>query len=403
MPPEVQITSDSDLDAVLEEFKAKQPRRHSTGPKYNCSIGGCDATFKRLDHLDRHEYHHTGIKRHACNYEGCMKSYTIVTHLKRHLRSTHERPEAPQKIIKCSLPECSKMFTSDSNMQRHVREAHECPREYACTHCTAKFRQKMKLRRHEITQHTQEYPYRCEKCSRGFYQQWQQESHQRSCKLYDCPQCELKFNKWSLYTKHCREALHGRERHKCEHCERSYVKPDDLRAHIAAKHPAENESTFPCTEPDCNRSYTYERNLRQHILTAHSGRRFECLAVGCQRCFSSAQNLSKHLLREHTAKERLPATLKPPSPCPDLSPHPVAKLSRKRRRDAGQTARSHLSKLAGLVLDKNVDKEVRQREPLALTSVSKELQKQQYPIDDMEMEELLTRTLQDDNHPKCAA
>lgn len=61
MPGDLQITSDSDLDVVLEEFKKKHVRRDSTGPKYNCSIPGCDATFKRLDHLDRHEFHHTGI------------------------------------------------------------------------------------------------------------------------------------------------------------------------------------------------------------------------------------------------------------------------------------------------------------------------------------------------------
>lgn len=61
MPPGLQITSDSDLDVVLEDFRIKQARRDSTGPKYSCSISGCDASFKRLDQLDRHEYHHTGI------------------------------------------------------------------------------------------------------------------------------------------------------------------------------------------------------------------------------------------------------------------------------------------------------------------------------------------------------
>lgn len=62
MPPGTQITSDSDLDNILEEFKHLQERRNSCGnAKYTCSIGKCEATFKRLDQLDRHEYHHTGI------------------------------------------------------------------------------------------------------------------------------------------------------------------------------------------------------------------------------------------------------------------------------------------------------------------------------------------------------
>ncbi|KAH8397747.1 hypothetical protein KR222_000456, partial [Zaprionus bogoriensis] len=389
MPPELQITSDSDLDVVLDEFKVRHVRRDSTGPKYNCSIAGCDATFKRLDHLDRHEFHHTGIKKHSCTYEGCDKSYSIVTHLKRHVRSTHERPEAPQKTVRCTLPECGKLFTSASNMQRHVREAHEAPREYACTHCAAKFRQKLKLRRHEITQHTQEYPYRCAKCARGFYQQWQQESHQRSCKLYACTQCPLQFDKWTLFTKHCRETLHGRERHKCQHCERVYDKPGDLNQHLAAKHAATSEPAFACSEPGCTRSYTYERNLRQHQRTAHSGKRFECLAAGCGSCFSSAQNLSKHLLRDHKPKagQRLAAS-KQRTPTPPVAAKRGGKLVvRKRRRDAGQPARSRLAKLACLTLDKHVDREVRLRKPQALTSVAKRVQDEQLEEEQQQMEE----------------
>ncbi|XP_017850233.1 transcription factor IIIA isoform X1 [Drosophila busckii] len=397
MPPDNQITSDSDLDLVLEEFKLRQTRRDSTGPKYRCSIAGCTESFKRLDHLDRHEYHHTGIKKHACSYDGCDKVYTILTHLKRHLRSTHERPGdgAPQKTVKCQLEECSKMFTSACNMQRHMREAHEAPREYACTHCEAKFRQKMKLRRHEITQHTQAYPYRCKKCARGFYQQWQQESHQRSCKLYSCPACELQFDKWTLYTKHCRETLHGRERHKCKQCERSYDKPSDLSKHVLAKHSADEKAAFTCSEPDCGRSYAYERNLRQHMLTTHSGMRFECQAVNCDRCFSSAQNLSKHLLRDHTAKERKSKSKSPSATAAAVKEksnlRESTKLTRKRRRDAGKPVRSHLSKLACLVLEKDVDKELRLRQPLALTTVAQELEAE---LDDSVMEELLTATLE---------
>lgn len=62
MPPGTQIASDSDMETALEEFKQRQGRRNSIGSaKYACSMPKCEATFKRLDQLDRHEYHHTGI------------------------------------------------------------------------------------------------------------------------------------------------------------------------------------------------------------------------------------------------------------------------------------------------------------------------------------------------------
>lgn len=73
-------------------------------------------------------------------------------------------------------------------------------------------------------------------------------------------------------------------------------------------------------------------------------------------------------------------------------------MVRKRRRDAGQPARSRLAKLACLTLDKRVDKEVRQRKALALTSVAKEVHNEQLELEkpqDAVIEELLEQTLQD--------
>lgn len=61
MSPGSKANSDSDLESVISFQDATQPRRNSTGPKYVCSIEGCGENFKRLDHLDRHEFHHTGI------------------------------------------------------------------------------------------------------------------------------------------------------------------------------------------------------------------------------------------------------------------------------------------------------------------------------------------------------
>nr|XP_016923825.1 zinc finger protein 184 [Drosophila suzukii] len=385
MTPGTQITSDSDMDTVLEEFKQRHERRNSIGSaKYSCSVPECGATFKRLDQLDRHEYHHTGIKKHACAYEGCDKTYSIVTHLKRHLRSTHERPDATvKKTVKCALEECSKMFISVSNMTRHMRETHESPRVYPCSHCSAKFSQKLKLKRHEIREHTQEYPFTCSKCSRGFYQEWQCQSHEPSCKQYECPGCPKKFDKWSLYTKHCRDTLHGKNRHKCDRCECAFDKPSDLKQHIEVKHKEakkqEEETSFTCTEEGCGKSYSYLRNLRQHMLTAHSGRRFECQTVDCGRCFSSAQNLAKHLLRDH----------KDGKVKKDKKPKATESNPRKRRRDAGRSKHSQLSKLACLQLDKEEEEAVREREPLALEKVTQSLQ-------DDPVEELLAQTLQDE-------
>ncbi|XP_037938489.1 zinc finger protein 117 [Teleopsis dalmanni] len=377
MPPDTQATSDSDLESIIsiKEIKSKS-RRNSTGPKYFCSISNCGASFKRLDQLDRHEYHHTGVKKHACSYEGCNKTYSIVTHLKRHLRTTHERIKPAEKNVNCTIENCDKVFYSVCNMQRHIREVHENPKIYKCTYCGEKFTQKLKMRRHEIIKHTGEYPHNCSKCSKGFYQKWQYESHISICKIYPCTDCEETFDKWSLYTKHCKQTLHGRLRYKCEHCPSTYNKPSELKAHVAAKHLTdEQQITYKCTQEGCTRFYIYERNLKQHMLTAHNGRRFACTVENCYRVFRSSQNLTKHNQKgDHTNTNIKKVNKK-------------SKTARKKRKDKGQSLISNLTKLSAIVVDKKLDKLLRAREDDALSAVAEEMIKQtEEDITDIETE-----------------
>uniref|UniRef100_W8BG71 Transcription factor IIIA n=1 Tax=Ceratitis capitata TaxID=7213 RepID=W8BG71_CERCA len=369
MTPGSQINSDSDLESVISFKNATKTRRESTGPKYFCSIEGCGKSFKRQDQMDRHEYQHTGIKKHYCVYEDCDKVYSILTHLKRHIRTTHERVGPPEKKIPCQIPGCLKMFQTNTNMQRHIREVHDNPKIYPCSYCSEKFTQKLKMRRHEIQKHTGKYPYTCEKCSRGFYQQWQHDSHVPTCKLYICLDCDSKFDKWTNYIKHCKEKQHGRKYYQCEHCERVYAKPSELKKHIAAKHMDEElKMVFKCEI--CERSYTYERNLKQHINVAHNGKRFECRIEGCERVFSSSQNLAKHLERDQCAM----ATEKRES---NAKKRKKSSGSRKKRKDAGQSIMSSLSKLSGITVDRNLDKLLREREETALDIAGRLLAKDQ--------------------------
>ncbi|XP_023294026.2 transcription factor IIIA [Lucilia cuprina] len=371
MPPGGPVTSDSDMESVLSlQIEIPRVRRNSVGPKYYCSVEGCGQSFKRLDHLDRHEYKHTGIKKHACHYENCTKTYSIVTHLKRHIRSTHERqPEEVIKNVPCEVDTCDKLFTSISNMQRHIREVHENPKVYQCQFCEEKFTQKLKMRRHEISKHTGIYPYNCDKCSRGFYQKWQWEKHEETCKIYPCSNCDETFDKWTLFLKHCKETQHSRKYYKCEYCERAYVKPGELQKHVAAKHLEDENScagAYKCSYEGCQKSYAYERNLRQHIATTHEGKKFKCSKEDCDKEFSSSQNLQKHLKRDHcpemAAKQKEQATNSNKTT-----------LKRKQRKDAGMPKVSHLAQLSGITVDKDLNKRLKSRDFEALEEVKKQL------------------------------
>lgn len=187
----------------------------------------------------------------------------------------------------------------------------------------------------------------------------------------------MKFDKWTKYLKHCKEKQHGRKYYQCEQCERVYGKPSELQKHIAAKHmDEEKKMNFKC--PSCGRSYAYERNLKQHIRIAHGGKRFECEVPGCERVFSSGQNLAKHLERDHSA------SVENKSVVPKENKKRNIKGTRKKRKDAGHSIMSNLSKFSGIAVDKNFDKLLREREDLALDIAGDLLTKEQSESEESE-------------------
>lgn len=167
--------------------------------------------------------------------------------------------------------------------------------------------------------------------------------------------------------KHCKEKQHGRKYYKCEECPQFFGKPGELRRHIDNKHVVDEQKlVYKCTAEGCTRFYAYERNLKQHQLTAHSGKRFECTVTDCKRLFSSSQNLQNHMKREHdggTSSCLITTKVKPETV-----------KQRKKRKDAGQAVMSKLAKLSGLVVDKTTDKLLRTREKLTLDNVQMILQ-----------------------------
>lgn len=305
-------------------------------------------------------------------------------------------------MIKCEWTEigedgeiessCQKLFTNATNMLRHIREVHEKPKTYKCTHCEMSFRHKLKLKRHEIQQHTLLHPFSCSTCKRGFYQKWQLEKHScRTAKCYCCTQCEMKFEKWSLYIKHCKELQHGRKYHECEYCKQKYSRPSELEFHIKLKHSIEQAKDdtnnngiiiFSCPYENCTKAYSYEKNLKQHIKSIHEGKRYQCSHQDCKREFTSIQNLHKHFQRDHhdlLNGEKMDKcsennNIKKQDPVNKKSLKCKSKeKKRKKRKDAGISKISTLVTLSGLSVSKEMNEQIRCRESEALEQVTESL------------------------------
>ncbi|XP_055911794.1 zinc finger protein 501 [Eupeodes corollae] len=336
MRPEHKYTSDSDLESV---FSNAEPSASSAeaSEKYVCSFG-CGQKFKRMIQLDRHEYKHSGVRKHACFYEGCSKTYTNTQHLKRHIKTFHEK--SPQmKNIKCSFDFCDKMFVSNENMEKHIREVHENAKVYRCLHCDEKFTQRIKLRRHEV-KHTGVYPFNCSKCSKGFVQEYFLTRHVCT-KIHKCDRCEATFEKWSALLAHRKEFNHPML-YKCEQCLKEFKSKFFLEEHKNSH--ADDKEVFKCTYEDCTRFYTYKRNLLQHIRTAHEGKKIPCTFEDCAAIFSDKRALDNHIKVIHQKIQ--------------IRNSKTTKKPRSKRKDAGKRKQSTLSKLSGVFIEKEIDKQI---------------------------------------------
>lgn len=88
---------------------------------YVCSIDGCNASYRRKDHLTRHLLHHQGTM-FKCPIESCCREFAYLSCVTRHLKECHEGeapPEECQKQFVCPEDGCGKVFRYASRLQKH--------------------------------------------------------------------------------------------------------------------------------------------------------------------------------------------------------------------------------------------------------------------------------------------
>ncbi|KAJ5688432.1 hypothetical protein N7536_011051 [Penicillium majusculum] len=73
-------------------------------PKFQCQVPGCTSTYRRKEHLRRHEAQHRGSHLRTCSI--CDRVFSRSDSLRRHIRRDHEDPRrslvrATQACIRC--------------------------------------------------------------------------------------------------------------------------------------------------------------------------------------------------------------------------------------------------------------------------------------------------------------
>ncbi|CAB3228622.1 unnamed protein product [Arctia plantaginis] len=291
---------------------------------YRCTYQGCKADFDRPYRLTQHILAHNNIRPYLCDQPNCGKAYTSKSHLDRHLRTVH-MPQETDVVYSC--PKCFKTFANRQNLKRHLNTVHEL--EYACEICDKQFKKKNQLSAH-MYQHTGVKAFSCDQCQETFVSLYLKKRHMRYHKVYLCHECKVEYNHWSKYQQHLK-AEHQNDEYICDECGRAFKQRCHIVRHV--KIHSHLNRIFHCPYENCERYYSRNSNLKQHILVKHLDMLFECTVCGSR--LSTKAKLNYHLNLHYNAGVE--------KPVPKLT-----KPDRKERKDKDSFRASTALKLAGL-------------------------------------------------------
>ena len=244
----------------------------------------------------------------------------------------------------CDL--CGKILSSKKNLKKHYK-LHSNIRNYVCKICNKSYKRSDHLRRHMITHNPEPNYYECEYCLKRFSLNYHLTAHLQTVhsnnkvKVYQCPDCDLFFNKKSKLFLHQKD-IHNLVSDKIPcyypYCNKSYISEEKLNYHIQKHHmnlinnqnnnnsdnifsdspnnifndtneennieiKSENSSTkekkyYKCPYKECLKVYSSYYNLSVHIKTFHLKIKSFCCSI-CSNKYYHKVSLKKHLMIEH--------------------------------------------------------------------------------------------------------
>ena len=245
----------------------------------------------------------------------------------------------------CEL--CGKILSNKKNLKKHIK-LHSNIRNYVCKICNKSYKRSDHLRRHMITHDPNPNYFECEFCFKRFSLNYHLTSHlqnvhkQKIIKVYQCPNCELYFQKKSklfLHQKDIHNIVFDKIPCYYPYCNKSYISEEKLNDHIQKYHlnyinninnlkegeifsnnnndnifndfinenkeieSLENSNNkekkfFKCPYKNCLKVYSSHYNLSVHIKTFHLKiKSFSCNL--CSNKYFHKVSLKKHLMIEH--------------------------------------------------------------------------------------------------------
>ncbi|XP_044731764.1 zinc finger protein 726-like [Chrysoperla carnea] len=214
-----------------------------------CDI--CNKILGNIYELQRHKFRHSSFKSEMCEktkqegkchikkihkreekYITCHICGKLIrkTSLKSHL-STHEERDK----VSCDI--CSKTFVLEATLAKHIKQVHEnkpSDRKHLCNICGYSSCRSTDLRKHMIS-HSSERPYVCEHCNKSYKYPFDLKDHISKVHLnqrkFQCTFCSQAFFEKRHLVHHERRHT-GEKPHKCEVCGKRFIQKIALQIHM---------------------------------------------------------------------------------------------------------------------------------------------------------------------------
>eukprot|EP00762_Andalucia_godoyi_P001157 ANDGO_02110.mRNA.1 Transcription factor IIIA len=296
---------------TFKKYKLEEHVRSHTGAK-PCVCNVCGKSFRRCDHLKRHQKTHLegNLKRSfACDHPGCSASFVLRHHLKRH-QLAHVNPTP----YSCVFRGCTASFAKKVQLRRHVKECefndHASANidskdlHHVCKVCNSEFRDEERLFRH-LSRHVDigdVVPCPCEDCNDLFPTMEALHDHVQSlhpgfdlaCSGSASPANTNTFESImddSLQASSPKSPRRLRRKVSSSSC-----------GALTVIFEGSPRGVFECEFPGCDKAFVTRSNLNSHVRSAHSSVRNYACSV-CAKAFAFSYLLRRHISRMHPSAE----------------------------------------------------------------------------------------------------
>jgi len=267
--------------------------------EYSCLF--CDKKFNQLVPYEKHLVQHRGVNvvSDTTDVSGEKSEDDEDEETTTFTFDVNEKDEIVSKSgPKYACEKCSVEFEKESDIEKHKKT--DCNKQHYCGTCNKVFSSSQTLTNH-MKLHTKELEFRCEICGKYYVSRSvlgnHLKTHDSSHKIprFNCNHCEKKFTHPSNLKRHIRTAhfeLSDKKTYVCQECGKSFRDPSARKHHLKTHLEVR---PFPCSM--CPKSFGSKSQIENHIRIHTGEKPFLCNI--CGRCFVTKGQLKSHKINRH--------------------------------------------------------------------------------------------------------